>query len=136
MKAFSFSLPRIARSADFLQFCVWLALLFFAVIALVPPEGVDMSLARLFYKVTDGAWVRNAFVDFWACKFVARPADKTQRARAPEVPRLPAARLLSYRHRADRKRSGCGGAAQPDGFLKQQLLRVQTSFLPFTQSIE
>ncbi len=68
--------------------------------------------------------------------FVARPADKTQRARAPEVPRLPAAWLLSYRHRADRKRSGCGGAAQPDGFLKQQLLRVQTSFLPFTQSIE
>lgn len=45
MKAFSFSLPRIARPADFLQFCVWL----------VPPEGVDMSLARLFYKVTDGA---------------------------------------------------------------------------------
>ena len=60
MKAFSFSLPRIARPADFLQFCVWLALLFFAVIALVPPEGVDMSLARLFYKVTDGAWVHNA----------------------------------------------------------------------------
>ena len=55
MKAFSFSLPRIARPADFLQFCVWLALLFFAVIALVPPEGVDMSLARLFYMVTDGA---------------------------------------------------------------------------------
>ena len=68
MKAFSFSLPRIARPADFLQFCVWFALLLFAVIALVPPESVDMSLARLFYKVTEGAWVHNAFVDFWAYK--------------------------------------------------------------------